>query len=296
MIAELAGVLLPVFCVAAVGYAWRRSGAAFDLDFVTRLMLNIAAPCLVFDSLWRMTLPLGDLLAMAGAAAALLAIMVVASFALLRLLELPVRSYLPSVAIGNTGNLGLPLSLFAFGEIGLSLAVAVFVTNSLGQFVLTPLLQARTSLLRTIVTTPVIYGAALGALAFATEAELPEWLATTIGLFADVMIPLMLLALGYTLGGLKARNFKLAVGLAGARLVLSIAAVTVVILAFQLEGVALGVMLLQGVMPTAVFSYLFAARYARAADDVAGIVLVSTLLTAALLPLLVSLALKLAAP
>lgn len=296
MIAELAGVLLPVFCVAAVGYGWRRSGAAFDLEFVTRLMLNIAGPCLVFDRLWRMTLPLADLLTMAGAAAALLAIMAVASFALLRLLGLPVRSYLPSVAIGNTGNLGLPLSLFAFGELGLSLAIAVFVTNSLGQFVLTPLLQARTSLLRTLVTTPVIYGAVLGALALATDAELPEWLATTIGLFADVMIPLMLLALGYTLGGLKARNLKLAVGLAGARLVLSLAAVAVVIVAFRLEGVALGVMLLQGIMPTAVFSYLFAARYARAADDVAGIVLVSTLLTAALLPLFVSLALKLSTP
>ena len=33
-------------------------------------------------------------------------------------------------------------------------------------------------------------------------------------------------------------------------------------------------------MPAAVFSYLFAARYERDADDIAGIVLVSTLLGA----------------
>jgi predicted permease len=45
---------------------------------------------------------------------------------------------------------------------------------------------------------------------------------------------------------------------------------------------------LQGAMPTAVFNYLFAARYARHPDDVAGIVLVSTLLVALLLPWLVS--------
>jgi predicted permease len=44
-------------------------------------------------------------------------------------------------------------------------------------------------------------------------------------------------------------------------------------------------------MPAAVFSYLFAARYERDAEDIAGIVLVSTLLGAALLPLLVSYAL-----
>ena len=46
-------------------------------------------------------------------------------------------------------------------------------------------------------------------------------------------------------------------------------------------------------MPAAVFSYLFAARYDRDADDIAGIVLVSTLLGAVLLPFLVTYALYL---
>jgi predicted permease len=58
-----------------------------------------------------------------------------------------------------------------------------------------------------------------------------------------------------------------------------------------LQGVAQGVLVLQGAMPAAVFSYLFAARYERDAEDIAGIVLVSTLLGAALLPFLVSYAL-----
>ena len=51
MIAEVAAVLLPVFSIAALGYVWRRSGAAFDLDFVTRLIMNVAGPCLVLESL-----------------------------------------------------------------------------------------------------------------------------------------------------------------------------------------------------------------------------------------------------
>lgn len=295
MIAVLTDVLLPVLAVAAVGFLWRRYNAPFDLEFVTRLMLNVAAPCLVFDSLVRLTIPLGEFLTIAAAAAVLLAAMAVAAFVLLRAVRLSVRSYLPVVAIGNTGNLGLPVALFAFGEQGLALAIAVFVAHSIGQFVLTPLVQARTPVMRTLLTTPVVHAAVLGALAFAADVTVPEWVATTLGLFGDLAIPLMLLALGYTLGGLKARNLRLAFGLASARLALSLAVALGVGVAFRLEGIALGVFVLQGVMPAAVFNYLFAARYARAVEEVAGIVLVSTLLSAVLLPVLVSFALRLAA-
>jgi predicted permease len=57
---------------------------------------------------------------------------------------------------------------------------------------------------------------------------------------------------------------------------------------FGLEGVGRGVLILQGTMPAAMFNYLFAARYDREPGDVAGIVLISTLLSALTLPLLVA--------
>jgi predicted permease len=104
----------------------------------------------------------------------------------------------------------------------------------------------------------------------------------------------MLLALGHTLGGLKARNLKIAFGLGAARLILAFAVAVIVSEAMGLTGMAQGVLVLQGVMPAAVFSYLFALRYERSADDIAGIVLISTLLAALLLPLFVSYALWLA--
>jgi predicted permease len=281
VIAQIAAVLLPVFCLAGVGYAWRRVGARFDLDFVTRLIMNVAGPCLVFDSLSNLTLPLRDFLTMIYASIAMLAIIAVAGLILLKLLKLSVRSYLPALAIGNTGNLGLPLSLFAFGEQGLGLAIAVYVTNSVSQFTFVPMLQSRASIGKTFLTTPVIYGAIAGAIVLAAGLHVPEWLRTTIALLGDLMIPLMLLALGHTLGGL----------LGSARLILAFAVAVGVSELFRLEGMAQGVLVLQGVMPAAVFSYLFAARYERDADDVAGIVLVSTLLAALLLPLFVSYAL-----
>jgi len=265
VIAQVAAVLLPVFCIAGLGYVWRLSGVPFDLPFVTRVIMYVAGPCLVFDSLSKLTLPLAEFGAMVGATIAL--------------------------TLGNTGNLGLPLCLFAFGEEGLGLAVGVYVTNSVLQFTFVPLLQARVSIVRTVLTTPIIYGLLAGLGVLFTGVHVPVWLADTTSTLGGVLIPLMLMALGHTIGGLRAHNLPRAFGLGTARLVIAFVVAVGVSKLLGLTGVARGVLVLQGAMPAAVFSYLFAARYERDADDIAGIVLVSTLLGALLLPFLVSYAL-----
>jgi predicted permease len=283
--------LLPVFFMAGIGYLWRRLGAPFELAFVTRLIMYIAGPCLVFDSLSNLTLPLRDFAFMVGATITLTVGVAAVAFVLLKILKLPQRSFLPALTLGNTGNLGLPLCLFAFGEKGLGLAVAVYVTNSVLQFTFVPLLQTRVSIVRTLLSTPILYGALAGLAAVTTGVKVPTWLGSTIGALGSLLIPLMLMALGNTIGGLSAHNLPRALGLGSARLLIAFGVALGVSELLGLEGVAQGVLVLQGAMPAAVFSYLFAARYERDAEDIAGIVLVSTLLGAALLPFLVSYAL-----
>lgn len=288
MLAQLTGILLPVFSLAAVGYAWRKLGAPFEREFVTRLILNIAGPCLIVDTLSNLSVPPAQFVGMIGASASLFIATVCAAWLVLRITGMSIRSYLPALAIGNTGNLGLPLCLFAFGQDGLGLAVAVYVTNSVGQFTLTPTLQSQTSPLRTLATTPVVYGAVVGLIVMFADLGLPGWVETTIGLLGNLMIPLMLIALGHTLGELRVKRLPFALGWGAARLALGFVVALGVAELFGLEGVAKGVIILQGTMPAAVFNYLFAARYNRAPDDVAGIVLISTLISMLVMPALVS--------
>lgn len=287
MLAELAGILLPVFCLAGVGYGWRRLGYPFEREFVTRLIMNVAGPCLIVDSLAGIEVPLDEFLETVVGAVLAFTATVAAGWGVLKAAGLSVRSYLPVLTIGNTGNMGLPLALFAFGEQGLAFAVAVYVTNSVGQFTLTPMLQSGAAPLKTLATTPVVYGAAIGALILVTGVQLPEWLATTIGLLGDLMIPLMLLALGNTLGGLSVTRLPWACGWGAARIVLGLAITLGVCALLGIEGTARGVLVLLGAMPAAIFNYLFAARYARVPDEIAGIVLMSTLVSALTLPLLI---------
>lgn len=287
MFVEIAGVLLPVFAIASLGFGWRRFGVPFEREFVTRLVLNIAGPCLIVDSLSNLELPLATVSRMALGGVAMFVSTVGACFVILKLARLPIRSFLPALAIGNTGNLGLSVCFFAFGQEGLGLAVAVFVANSIGQFTLTPMLQSGRSPWRTLLTTPVIYGALIGTALLVSETALPEWIGRTVGLLGSLMIPLMLLALGNTLGGLSVRRLPFASFWGLVRLAIGFSVALGVVELLALEGVARGVLILQGAMPAAMFSYLFAARYDRAPDEVAGIVLLSTLFSVLTLPFVV---------
>jgi predicted permease len=292
MLAELSGVLLPVFFIGALGYGWRKLGIPFEREFVTRLALNIAGPCLIVDSLSNLSLPAAVIAKMAIGGVAMFVTAVVACLVIVRLARLPVRTFLPALAIGNTGNLGLSVCFFAFGPEGLGLAVAVFVANSIGQFTLTPMLQSGSSPWKTLVSTPVIYGAIIGTSLLATGYELPEWIAETVGMLGNLLIPIMLLALGNTLGGLRIERLPFASFWGFVRLLIGLSIGILVAEALGLEGVPRSVLILQGAMPAAIFSYLFAARYDRAPDDVAGIVLMSTLFSMLTLPFVVAYALS----
>lgn len=295
MLAELSGVLLPVFAIASLGYGWRKAGIPFEREFVTRLVLNIAGPCLIVDSLSNLTLPKEVVARMAAGGVAMFVTAVVVCLIIVKLARLPVRTFVPALAIGNTGNLGLSVCFFAFGQEGLGLAVAVFVANSIGQFTLTPMLQSGNSPWKTLVTTPVIYGAVIGTALHLTGYEMPGWIADTVGLLGSLLIPMMLLALGNTLGGFKVARLPFASFWGLVRLAIGLGIAIAIAEILGLEGVPRGVLILQGAMPAAMFSYLFAARYGRQPDDVAGIVLMSTLFSVLTLPFVVAYALSAAA-
>jgi predicted permease len=209
----------------------------------------------------------------------------------LRLARLPLRSFLPSLTFGNAGNLALPLSFLAFGATGLGLSAGVFLTAVVIQFTLAPAVQDGRPALRVLATTPVVYSAVIGVTLLATQTSLPAWLGSTIALLADIAIPLSLLTLGFSLAEFRVRRMPVAIGLGLARLALGFIVAATIAALFGLTGIARGVLLLHGGMPTALVCYLFSARYGRDPEDVAGIVLVSTLLAALLMPLLVSYAL-----
>ncbi|MBN8279689.1 MAG: AEC family transporter [Gammaproteobacteria bacterium] len=286
MYAGLIPILAPVFLVTLLGYGWARLGVPFQRDFLTGLVMYIGVPCLILNGTQHLDADVGVFLSMIGYAVLALAVCGVIGAVGLTLLRQPLRSYLPPVAFGNAGNLGLPLCLFAFGRPGLGLAIGFYLVGAVAQFIVAPLFQGRAPVWRTLLTTPVNYAAALSLGLLATGRTLPAWLGNTVELMAGIAIPLMMLALGHALGTFEVRRLPLAAGLAVARLGLGLMVGFGIVAVFGLTGVERGVVLVQSAMPVAVFNYLLAARYDRHPEDIAGAIVVSTLIAFACLPLL----------
>lgn len=285
---QLFSIIAPVFICAGLGYAWARTDTPFDREFVTRTVMNFGAPCLVFRGITGLELPPGDFFTVMAAGAAVMVGCAIVGGLVLRGLGLSLRSFLGPVVYGNVGNMGLPLCLFAFGDTGLGLGASIYLLGSSTHFVLMPLIQGRQAAWKTLVSTPIIYGAVLALLVVSTGTDLPVWADNTIELLGGVAIPLMLLAMGHALAGFRVEHMGISLLVTLLRMGVGVLVGWAVVTLLGLTGVPRGVVLIQSAMPVAVFNYLMSARYHRHPEDVAGSVLVSTLVAFLILPLLLA--------
>ena len=291
MISALVAALVPIFVCAGLGFGWSRLGRAYDTDLVTSLILNIGTPCLVFSTLTGLDVSLTGVARMAGAAALALVSFAVIGALVLRAARLPFHTYLPALTFGNSGNMGLPVCLFAFGETGLALAIAFFSVGSISNFTFGLWLSSGTMSPAALARTPMIYAVAISVVFMSVGIEVPPWLANTTRLIGGLTIPLMLLTLGVTLAGLRVTALWRTIALSILRLTMGFSVGYGLATALGFEGVARGVLIVECAMPVAVFNFLFAQRYDRTPSEVAGMVLISTVMAFAMLPLVLALVL-----
>ncbi len=288
MFNELFAVIAPILVCAGLGYGWARMGIVYPVDFVTRIVMNIGAPCLIIASFSRADIEVGKMAEIAAATVVILFIMLLLGTVLIRLLRLRISTFLPSLLFPNIGNMGLPLCLFAFGETGLALGLIVFLVIFTLQMSLGIALVAGQGNLSGLLKQPVLWATAAALLLVATGYTLPVWLANTTGLLGGLTIPLMLITLGVSLAQLKVAEWKHSILFSLLRVLGGFALAVLVAGLFGLTGTERGVLVLQSSMPVAVFNYLLALRYEREPGEVAGMVVLSTLLAFVLLPVMVS--------
>jgi len=288
MFNELFAVIAPIMICAGLGYGWARKGLDYPVDFVTRLVMNIGAPCLILSSFSQSGIEIGKMAEISAAVVVILLIMLVLGGALIRMMGLKVGTFLPSLLFPNIGNMGLPLCLFAFGETGLALGLTVFLVIFALQMSLGIMLVAGRGNLLGLIKQPVLWATAIAVVLVSTGSSLPVWLNNTTSILGGATIPLMLITLGVSLAQLKVAEWKHSLLFSLIRVLGGFGLAVLVAGLFGLEGVDRGVLILQSSMPVAVFNYLLALRYHREPGEVAGMVVLSTLLAFMLLPFIVS--------
>ena len=292
---KLFEVLFPVFFIVGVGYYIGKKDPKIDTKFITNLAANFGTPALIlyalniknisfdifFNYFWYFLL-------------AIIGFFIVGLIILFILKTKDIIRELPPFILPNTGNMGLPICLFAYGSEGLGVAAAISSLIILFHFTLGVFLADRKFNFEVILKSPPFYTIIISVLLLYYEIELPVFIENTSFLLMYATIFLILMSLGIALTRLKIFSFFKALISSVGRLILGPIIGLSIIHYYDLDGFAAGVLLIQCSMPSAILNYLVGSMYSpkKVVDDIASMIVVSTLLSFITVPIVVFFALK----
>jgi predicted permease len=296
LLSVFANNILPIILLSGAGFALARL-LHVDSRSLGRVVFYVLSPTLIFDLLLKNQLDLKEAGIVIGFTIAIVTVMGVITLLLGSLLKLE-RHALVAVIItsmfANTGNYGLPLVSFAFGEQALSYAGIYFVTTtflffSVGVFIASLGHMSVQEAALGLFKIPVLYAVLLAVILNASGAVIPTPVMRAVDLASGATIPLMLILLGIELsrvtvaGNFRAIRLSVALRLLAAPLLgLLLAAL------FGIRGLARSAVVTQVSMPSIVSSAVLATEYQLDSKLVTAIIFISTLLSPlTLTPLLV---------
>lgn len=284
MTGHILATLLPVFLIAGCGAAYGHFRTP-DIRSLNTLNMELFVPLLVFAVLADRQAPLADYAWLATAAVAVVLGSGLLLWPVAKWLSLDVKVFLPPMMFNNSGNMGVPLLVLAFGPEALPAAVVVFIVEMLLHFsVGLYMLDPRTSLWR-LLRMPIVAASIAGLVVNVGGLPLPSWLLEAMHTLGGVCIPLMLFALGVRLLEIDFSDWR--TGLLGALLCPFSGLVIAIPLMWFLpiNPLQTAVLLVFAALPPAVLNYLVAEQYHLEPQKVASLVLIGNLGSLVVMPL-----------
>ena len=288
LILQVLQTVAPVFILTGIGVVWVKMGWEYRVEFVTRLTMTLSVPALIFVSLMKTEIDPQALRDIALASLAAYVGIGVLLLVFLKAIKLNIRTFLAPLTFGNTGNLGLPLALFAFGAVGFDYAVVVFAIMAVLSFTIGVWVVSGGGSPLSAIKEPMVWATILGGIFLVNGWTLPTWSVNTLNLVGQIAIPVMLITLGVAIARLKPGAFGQALWMSGLKYIVCVAVSLGVGLLFALPPIALGVLVIQVSTPVAVTSYMLAEKYDADAERVAGLAMVSTLMSIIVIPILLA--------
>lgn len=287
--AHVVGVLLPVLLCAGVGLILALTKSPMDTKVVGGIVARVGYPALILSHLAGEHISFESFLTVLAASAFAVTSFGVIGFVVLKVLRVPVAAFLSPLMHGNVGNIGLPVASLAFGDTGLAVGLAFVIVVLVSTFSFGIAVTMGKPDWKGLFRQPVIYAAVLALFLMGTGVKLPVPVNQALSVLGGLSIPLMLLVLGYTLATLKPGRLGQAFGLSLVHLVMAAGIAFVVTALFGFDGTTKDTVILMCFMPASLGAYLWVSLYQPDhAVDVAGYVLMSSLMTIAALPLVLT--------
>ncbi len=286
-------VIFPVFFVIGVGYYLGKKNPKFDTNFITNFAGNIGTPAMIFYTVTTTGITLNVFLNYFVYAILMIAGFAVIGLILLFFLKKDLSMELPPLILPNTGNMGIPICLFAYDIQGLGIASAVASVIILFHFTLGVFLAKKKFSLEILIKSPPVYAILISVIFLFFEIKTPLFLENTTFLLTYATIFLVLMSLGIALTRFKF-SLKDSIILSLCRVILGPLIAFIIIYNFDLSGFAAGVLLIQSAMPSAILNYLVGSMYSpkKVIDSIASTIVTSTLMSFITIPIVVFFALK----
>ena len=291
MILKIFSIIFPVFAISGIGYLYGRFKRP-DMAQVNQLNMTLFVPALVFSSLTSKSfdLTLYSDLALAGTAVILGSGILAWPF--IYLLKVNYKTFIPPMMFNNSGNMGLPLALLAFGEEAIPIAVVLFLIEMILHFTVgIYMLDHRINLLR-LLKMPMIIATVLGLIIGGFDINLWDPLMVMIKMLGDVAIPLLLFSLGVRLIDISYKDWHLGAAAAIISPATGLMMVWLIGLLLNLPPLQQSLLIIFGALPPAVLNYLVAEQYNQEPEKVASIVMLANLGSLLIMPFALALALQ----
>ena len=286
-------VIFPVFFVIGVGYYLGKKNPKFDTNFITTFAGNIGTPAMIFYTVTTTGISLSIFTQYFIYALIMIGGFAVIGLIFLFLLKKDLCMELPPLILPNTGNMGIPICLFAYGSQGLGVASAIASVIILFHFTLGIFLAKKKFSLDIVIKSPPVYAIIISVIFLYFQIETPLFLENTAFLLTYATIFLVLMSLGIALTRFKF-SLKDSIILSLCRVILGPLIAFIIIYNFDLSGFAAGVLLIQSAMPSAILNYLVGSMYSpkKVVDSIASTIVVSTVMSFFTIPVVVFFALK----
>ena len=291
---KLFEVLFPVFFIVGIGYYLGKKNPSFDTTFITNYSGNFGAPALFIFAITSSGVTYGVF-----SEYFIYAIIALTSFALIGVIFLffmkkDISRELPPYFLPNTGNMGIPICLFAYGTLGMGVAAAISSLVILLHFTINIFLASKKFDIKIILKSPPTYAVIVAVYFLYFDLEMPKVVLNTVMLLGYAMIVLILMSLGVSLTQLKVFSLKDSVISSIGRVIIGPIIGFMIIKLFDLSGFAAGVLLIQSAMPSAILTYLVAEMYSpkEVVDSISSMIVVSTLMSLITVPIIVYISLK----
>jgi len=291
---KLFEVLFPVFFIVGIGVFLGKKNPNIDTSFITTYSGNFGTPALVIFALTAGSVSFEVFANFFIYAIILLTLFGIVGLIFLVLMKKDYLRELPTFFLPNTGNMGIPICLFAYGELGMGMAASISSLVVLLHFTLNIFLAKRAFDFNTIIKSPAFYAIIVTVLFLYFEQPIPQFVMNTVMLLAYGMIVMILMSLGIALTQMKVFSFKDSIITSIGRVIIGPIIGLIVIKIFNLSGVGAGVVLIQSSMPSAILCYLIASMYSpkEIVDNISSTIVVSTLMSLITIPITLFFALK----